>query len=185
MRGLLERRRGARLSFMSTEPTLLDPETLDKLRRRFPLRMDRQGHFAFEGDPLTHPGVVALFRAGLDVNEAGETELHVAEQFTFLTVDDLPLRALRVESTEAERAPLLRLDDGRCLPLDPASLWEEPEHGLRCTVPSRRSGRPIGVRFSNTATMDLCTWMIWEDEGGRPELECRGQRWTIRECPPT
>jgi hypothetical protein len=172
---------------MSTEPTLLDPETLDKLRRRFPLRMDRQGNFAFEGDPLTHPGIVAMFRAGLDVNEAGETELHVAGQWTYLTVDDLPLRALRVErpAGDDEALPLLMLDDGRCLPLDPQSLWEEPEHGLRCTVPSQRSGRPIGVRFSNTATMDLCRWMVWEDDFARPKLECRGRRWSIRECLPT
>lgn len=170
---------------MPTEPAMLDPETLDKLRRGFPLRMDRQGHFAFEGDAVTHPGVVALFRAGLDVNEAGECELHVADQWTYLKVDDLPLRALRVENPSAEDdRPTLLLDDGRRVPLDPASLWEEPEHGLRCTVPSQRSARPIGVRFSNTATMDLSKWMVWDDEYDRPKLACSGQRWTIRECAP-
>jgi hypothetical protein len=168
---------------MQTERHELDPETLDKLRRGFPLRMDRQGNFAFEGDPLTHPGVVALFRAGLDVGDNGECELHVAGQWTFLTVDDLPLRAVRVDQPResGEAMPMLLLDDGRRVELDPNTLWEEPEHGLRCTVPSQRSGRPIGVRFGNTAAMDLSKWMVWEDEFGRPELEVRGRRWTIRD----
>jgi hypothetical protein len=171
---------------MHTERHQLDPETLDKLRRGFPLRMDRQGHFAFEGDPLTHPGIVSLFRAGLDVGESGECQLHVADQWTFLTVDDLPLRAVRVDQprSDDEATPMLLLDDGRRIPLDPTTLWEEPEHGLRCTVPSRRSGRPLGVRFSNTAAMDLSKWMVWDDEFGRPHLEVCGQRWIIRDGAP-
>src|SRR5690349_20332026 len=116
---------------MGNQQHELDAETLDKLRRGFPLRMDRQGNFAFEGDPLTHPGVVALFRAGLDIGETGECELHVADQWTFLTVDDLPLRAIRVDQPReaGEAMPMLLLDDGRRLALDPTTLWEEPEHG--------------------------------------------------------
>ena len=55
----------------------LDPETLEKLRRGFPLHMDRQGQFSFEGDPITHPGVVRLFRASLDATEAGEVSLGI------------------------------------------------------------------------------------------------------------
>ncbi|MFV8754148.1 hypothetical protein ACNOYE_26695 [Nannocystaceae bacterium ST9] len=170
---------------MPSEPLTLDPETLDKLRRGFPLRMDRQGNFTFEADPLSHPGVVALFRRGLDANEAGEIELHVAEQWTYLNVDDLPLRALRVDvPREGESMPMLLLDDGRRVPLDPDTLWEEPEVGLRCTAPSQRSGRPLGVRLGNTAAMDLSKWMVWDDEFGRPQLEVDGRRWAIRERAP-
>ncbi len=169
-------------------PEPLDPATLDKLRRGFPLRMDRQGGFTFEGDPLTHPGVVALFRKGIDCSEAGEIELHVADQWTYLNVDDLPLRAVRVDVPRTEEsAPMLLLDDGRRLPLDPATLWEEPGAGLRCTVPSQRSARPLGVRLSNRAAIDLGEWMVWPDadEAGRPELVIAGRRWAIPERAPT
>lgn len=161
---------------------MLDPATLDALRRSFPLRMDRQGNFVFEGDGVTHPGVVALFRAGLDVGESGEVELHVGDQWTYLHVDDLPLRALRVDVPGAgEAGPMLLLDDGRRIALDPASLWEQPGEGLRCTVPSRRSARAIDVRLTNTAAIDLSRWMVWDDEFGRPSLEIAGHRVAIPE----
>lgn len=166
-------------------PEPLDAATLDKLRRGFPLRMDRQGHFAFEGDAVEHPRVVALFRAGLDCNEAGEIELHVGEQWTYLQVDDLPLRALRVDAArEGETLPMLLLDDGRRVALEPTTLWEEPGAGLRCTVPSQRSGRPLGVRFGNTAALDLARYMVWDDEFGRPSLEIEGRRFAIPETAP-
>lgn len=163
----------------------LDAATLDKLRRGFALRMDRQGNFAFEGDPLTHPGVVALFRAGLESGDTGEIELHVGTQWAYLQVDDLPLRAVRVDQPrEGETLPMLLLDDGRRVALDPTTLWEEPELGLRCTVPSQRSGRAIGVRLGNTAALDLARFMVWDDEFGRPSLEIAGRRFAIPEQPP-
>jgi hypothetical protein len=50
----------------------LDPELLERIRRGFPLRMDALGRFFFEDDEITHPGVVALFRAGIELSEDGE-----------------------------------------------------------------------------------------------------------------
>ncbi|NVB42795.1 hypothetical protein G6O69_33545 [Pseudenhygromyxa sp. WMMC2535] len=167
----------------------LDPAVLEKLRRGFPLRMDRQGNFNFEGDAITHPGVVDFFRACLDVTEAGEVTLGsglTGGQWLYLKCDDLPLRALRVDEArgEGESGPQLLLDDGRRVALDPESLWEEPGAGLRCTAPARESGRPLGVRLRNAAAMDLSRWMVWEDEDARPELEIDGQRRAIPEVAP-
>ena len=161
----------------------LDPETLEKLRRGFPLHMDRQGQFVFEGDPITHPGIVRLFRANLDATESGEVSVGIEGKWVYLKLADLPLRALRVDAPrEGEGAPALILDDARRLPLDPATLWEEPDAGLRCTVPARASGRPLAVRLSNTAAIDLSRWFVWEDGEGqdaRPMLELDGRRWRI------
>lgn len=167
----------------------LDPQTLEKLRRGFPLHMDRQGNFSFEGDAITHPGIVALFRANLDATEGGEVTLGLEGKWVYLKLADLPLRALRVDRPRGdERAPHLILDDARRLPLDPATLWEEPDAGLRCTVPARDSGRPLAVRLLNAATMDLSNHMVWpegEDDDARPELIVAGQRWAIPEAPPS
>lgn len=135
----------------------LDPATLERLRRGIPLRLDRTGQFHFEGDPVAHPRVHALFLAGLDRDDAGEVTLHVGQQWCYLTVDDCPLRATAVLPGD-NGAPQLRLDDGRLLPLDPATLWDDGE-GLRATVPSQRSARPLAVRLTNTATMDLTAWI--------------------------
>jgi hypothetical protein len=160
----------------------LPPETLEKLRRGFPLHMDRQGNFSFEGDPITHPGVVRLFRECLDATERGEVTLGLDGKWVYLKLDDLPLRALRVDQPRGdETRPQLLLDDGRRMALDPDTLWEEPGAGLRCTVPSRSSGRPLGVRLCNAAVVDLTAWMVWAHEDARPELQIGGQRWLIPE----
>lgn len=157
-------------------------ETLEQLRRGFPLHMDRQGNFSFEGDPITHPGVVRLFRANLDVTERGEVTVGLDGKWVYLKLDDLPLRALRVDKPRGdETVPALLLDDGRRVPLDPATLWEQPNAGLRCTVPAQGSGRPLGVRFGNAAMIDLAEYFVWEHESARPELELAGRRWTIPE----
>jgi hypothetical protein len=163
----------------------LAPELLEKLRRGFPLHMDRQGNFSFEGDPITHPGVVSLFRASLDATEDGEVTLGVDGKWVYLELDDLPLRALRVDKPRTEEVvPALILDDGRRVALNPATLWEEPGVGLRCTVPAHASKRPLGVRFGNAAVIDLAEYFVWAHEDARPELEVGGRRWVIPEHAP-
>ena len=159
----------------------LDPETLDRLRRGIPLRLDRTGHFHLGDEPVTHPRVHAAFLAGLDISDTGEPTLHVGNQWCYLTVDDCPLRATGVLGDPTDLQ--IRLDDGRTLPLDPASIWED-DQGLRCTVPAQPSGRALAVRLNNTATMDLSAWI--EDPIGDPgpTLVLGDRRFPIRHHPP-
>lgn len=140
--------------------TDLDPETLERLRRGLPLRLDRTGQFHLGDDPITHPRIRATFLAGLDVSDSGEPTLHLREQWCYLTVDDCPLRATAVLRGPDE-LPQLRLDDGRTVPLDPTTLVEDPT-GLRARAPSQPSGRPLAVRLGNTAAMDLSAWLADE-----------------------
>ncbi|MCB9751655.1 MAG: hypothetical protein H6713_16910 [Myxococcales bacterium] len=150
----------------------IDAETLERLRRGIPLRMDARGQFTLGGDLVTHPRVLDAFRRGLDITEAGEHQLHIGDQWCYLTVEDCPLRATAVRVGSGDNAPLtIRLDDGRSVPLELAGLWEEPERGLRCSAPARRSGRALAVRFSNTAQMDLARWIVWDDGAARPQLD--------------
>jgi hypothetical protein len=162
----------------------LAPELLEKLRRGFPLHMDRQGNFSFEGDPITHPGVVRLFRAALDVTEQGEVTIGIDGKWVYLKLDDLPLRALRIDEPHGgDSGPQLLLDDGRRVALDPTTLEEQPAAGLRCTVPSQASGRALGVRLCNAAAIDLAEWMVWEHDDARPYLQIGDQRFDIPERP--
>lgn len=158
----------------------LDPETLERLRRGIPLRLDRTGRFHFEGDEVAHPRVQALFLAGLDTSDAGEPTLHVGQQWCYLTVDDCPLRATAILPDDTG-APQLRLDDGRLLPLDPATLWDDGQ-GLRAAAPSQRSARPLAVRLSNTAAMDLGAWL---DDADPPHLRIGDRVAAIPTTPPT
>ena len=139
----------------------LDPETLERLRRGIPLRLDRTGQFFMGDEPVTHPRVRAAFLAGLDVSENGEPTLQVGNQWCYLTIDDTPLRATGVLRTGDELQ--LRLDDGRTLDLDPTTITEDSA-GLRASVPSQASGRLLSARLNNTATMDLSAWIETDDD---------------------
>jgi len=157
------------------DPPAIDAETLEKLRRGLPLRMDRLGRFTFEGDVIGHPGVDRLFRQGLDLSDGGEVIVRVGSMWAYLQLDDLPLRVLAVSGTPDAGPPRLHLDDGRTLPLAPATLWEEPEQGLRCAVPSRHvpadgaTPRSLPARFTNAAMALLEPWLEL-DESAPPRL---------------
>lgn len=159
----------------------IDPEMLERLRRGVPLRLTATGRLLFDGVEVTHPRVDAALRAGLDVTEAGEPTVRIGPHWCYLDVDDLPLRA-----TAAIVGPggiSLRLDDGRIVPLPLATLWEEPGRGLRCTVPSAGSGRPIGVRLTNRAQLDLEPYLELPD-GGTPVLRLGDASHAIPSRPP-
>src|SRR5690606_10783934 len=147
---------------MPTPPSPLSPEVLEKLRRGVPLRLTRLGRFEFDGDPITHARTEAALRAGLDSTEDGETIVFLGPQWCYLEVEDTPLRIQGVDLSI--HPPTLQLDDGRTLPLDPASLWEESGQGLRAAVPARQSGRPLSARFTNAAQMQLSVAITWEDD---------------------
>ena len=153
--------RSATLRAMSDVPGI-DPQMLERLRRGVPLVLTRTGRFRFDEADVTHPRVESALRAGLDLSPEGEPIIHLGAQWCYLTVEDCPLLATAVD----ERSGILqlRLDDGRVLPLQVESLWEEPDEGLRATVPAAYSGRPLAVRFTNAASMQLSQWIQIDDE---------------------
>lgn len=158
----------------------IDPELLERLRRGVPLRLSPMGAFRWGDEDITHPGVRRALRCGLDVTEDGEPIVRLGPHWCYLTVEDTLLRATAV-LTDGD-VLRVRLDDGRTVPLDPASLWEEPGHGLRATVPSAPTGRPVSVRFTNRAQLDLAD-RIDTDEG-RPTLRVGDHRIAIPSTPP-
>ncbi len=159
----------------------IDPALLERLRRGLPLRLSAQGHFWFGDEPITHQRTICALRNGLDVAEDGEPIVRVGPQWAYLTVDDCILRATAVELRDGR--PWLRLDDGRRAPLDPTTLWEEPGAGLRCRVPSRTTGRPLSVRFTNQAQMDLEP--LLQAEGPRPSLRVGAESFVIPDHAPS
>lgn len=159
----------------------IDPEMLERLRRGVPLVLGRTGRFRFDGVDVTHPRVESALRAGLDITPEQEHIVYLGAQWCHLTVEDCPLRATAVLAPGDEL--LLRLDDGRTLPLLVETLWEEPDQGLRAAVPAAKSGRPLGVRFTNAASMQLSEWIHFEADD-TAVLEVGPVRHTIPECSP-
>jgi hypothetical protein len=143
--------------------------------------MTARGELLFDEQPVTHPRVRQALRDGLDVSDGGEPIVRLGAQWCYLTVEDCPLRATAVRR-EGD-ALCMRLDDGRELPLPPASLWDEPGRGLRTSAPARGSGRPLGVRFTNRAQMDLAAWLE-DGDGDRVMLVLGPRRWVVPHEPP-
>ncbi|MEM7157374.1 MAG: hypothetical protein AAF799_31295 [Myxococcota bacterium] len=154
----------------------LDPQTLERLRRGVPLRMTARGELRFDEGPITHPRVQQALRAGIDLSDGGEPIVRLGAQWCYLTIDDCPLRATAV-TRNGDRLSM-RVDDGREVPLSPQALWDEPELGLRTSAPAQGSGRPLAVRFTNRAQMDLAHWLE-PGEGDDTVLVLGEQRWTI------
>jgi len=154
---------------------------LERLRRGIPLRMSATGELRFDDEPITHARVHQALRDGLDASEEGEPIVRLGAQWCYLTIDDCPLRATAI--TEEGSGLVMRLDDGREVPLSLDSLWDEPEHGLRAQAPSRHSGRPLAVRFTNQAQMDLAPWLE-EGDDDRTILALGSQRRPIPRTAP-
>jgi hypothetical protein len=140
-----------------------DPELIERLRRSG-IRIDREGQFIHEGEPVRHEGLrQALFRwldrldprDQLDQVEQRDDDVRYVlrldeRRFAYIDVDDTPLvvRALRLLP---DGAVALQLSDGAEEPLDPATLTIDDQGVLRCWV---RGGR-IEARLATSAAAVL------------------------------
>lgn len=156
----------------------LPPDVLDKLRRSVPLRMTAMGAFILDEEPVEHPRVIAALRAGLGVADSGEVRVAIGVHWVYLELDDTPLRATAV-TVDDGGAVSMRLDDGRTVALDPGTLWDEPEHGLRCSAPAADGSGALAVRFTNRAQMDLAPRLEMEGPDDHAVLALPGGRHPI------
>jgi hypothetical protein len=132
------------------------PELIERLRQSG-IRIDREGQFIHEGEPVRHEGLrQALFRwlDRLDDTDQRYDVRYVLrldqKRFAYIDVDDTPLvvRALRLPR---DGAVALQLSDGAEEPLDPATLTVDEQGVLRCWV---RGGR-IEARLATSAAAVL------------------------------
>lgn len=147
------------------------PEALlERLRRGVPLRLTRTGVFLHDGEPVTHRGLDAALRRGLDLSDTPEPIVRIGHTWCYLEVDDCLLRARTLTVTDDLRLAL-SCDDGRTHLAAPEDLAED-DYGLWVAVPSD-SGRPIPVRLLNAAALALEPYV--EDSPDGPRLSL-GQR---------
>jgi hypothetical protein len=143
--------------------------------------MTAMGQFRWGDEDITHEGVQRALRRGLDLTEGGEPIVRLGHQWCYLTLEDTLYRvnAIHVDGD----ALAARLDDGRTLELDPTTLWEEPGHGLRATVPTAPTSRPASARFTNRAQLELAE--LLESDCDPPTLILGGRSVPIPSSPPT
>ena len=151
-----------------------DPELIERLRRSG-IRIDREGQFIHEGEPVRHEGLrQALFRwlDRLDDPDHKDDARYILRlddrRFAYIDVDDTPLvvRALRLTG---DGGVALQLSDGAEERLDPTTLTIDAEGVLRCWV---RGGR-IEARLATSAAAVLADRITETSQG--PALLGPGQ----------
>jgi hypothetical protein len=155
------------------------PEILERIRQSG-IRIDREGQFIHEGEPVRHQGLRrALFRwLDRDAERPGRYVLRLDEQrFAYVDVDDTPLvvRALRTAGDTVR----LQLSDGGEESLDPTTLTIDGDGILRCQA---RGGR-LEARLATSAAAALAEHLVETPDG--PALRVGGRAVPIgRRAPP-
>jgi uncharacterized protein len=144
-----------------------DPSTW-KLPR---LRIDRDGDWFHEGEEVSHEGILASLRQGLQVDSAGHF-LQIGSVRVPVEVEDAPFVVVRFE-TEGEGWALW-LSDGSREVLDPASLVLRQGDVPYCRV---KDGR-FEARFSRAAAWQLLQ-RLDTPPGGTPTLAAGGRRYPL------
>lgn len=147
------------------------PEVIERLRRSG-IRIDRDGEFQHEGEPVRHEGLrQALFR-WLDRLPDGRYVLRLdAQRFAYVDIDDTPLvaRSARFDGDNV----WLGLSDASEEVLDPTTLDLDAAGVMRCRV---RGGR-LEARLSSSAAVVVGD--LLEGDPARPLLRLGGQSFPL------
>lgn len=140
------------------------PFDLDAMRRQSGLRIDRDGTWWFRGEPMQNQRVVELFERGLRVDDAGEVQLHVGDQWCYVDVDETAyvVRRARDEGKGEDAAVILVLNDHTEEPLDPSTLMVLGDEELYCRV----DGGRCPARFLRDAYHHVAHWLAPGPDGG-------------------
>jgi hypothetical protein len=136
------------------------------------LRIDRDGGWLYEGEEVSHGGILASLNEGLQVDGAGHF-LQIGTVRVPVDVDDAPFAVVRFEA-EADGFALW-LTDGSREALVPGTL--RLGHG---EVPyCRVKGGRFEARFSRAAAWQLLQCVVAQPGGGPPTLAVGGRRYAL------
>ncbi|MEE2645090.1 MAG: hypothetical protein VYD19_09170 [Myxococcota bacterium] len=149
----------------------LDEETLERLRRSVPLRIDREGCWWHEGEPFTHRRLIELFNRGL-CWRGGEAALQVGDRWCYIDADETPFLVLRVSAKNSMLTCLLNSQELRSL--EEATLTLSAEGIIFAYW--KGWGH---ARFSRNAQAQCSAWLE-VGEGERFILTCGAHQWQLQ-----
>ena len=114
------------------------------------LRIDRNGRWWHDDEPVEHPNIIEAFNRGLKVMDDGRYQLHFGNDWCFVAVEQCGFRVLAVDEAEGERLSV-RLSDRTAEWLDVGTLTEDDEGVLVAKV---KDGKAC-ARFSRDAQFQL------------------------------
>ncbi len=142
--------------------------------RESTIRLDREGRFFHDGEPVTHPRMARAFAGWIGRHPDDDRYvLSNGWDWTYITVEDAPYVVEGIQKTEA--GLLLRLFDGSEELLRPEALRLDPEGRLRTAV----KGGAFEAVFSRSAQLAIEP-SLEEGSDGRPLLSILGVRYELR-----
>ena len=151
----------------------LDAAALDRLRRSG-LRLDGEGRWWHEGQPVEHPGLARALHRWLDRLDDGRHIVRLdGERFAYVEVDDAPYTVRSLQARD-DGSCVLVLSDGSQEPLLASTVCVGADNALYCAV---KGGR-FEARLSRPAHYGLAEHVEQEEEGGYV-LVLQGRRWPI------
>jgi hypothetical protein len=136
------------------------------------LRIDRDGGWFHEGEEVSHEGILASLRQGLQVDAAGHFLL-IGPVRVPVEVEDAPFAVVRFEA-DGDGFGLWLNDESREA-LDPGSLRLRAGDVPYCRV---KDGR-FEARFSRAAAWQLLQHVEARPESGPPALTVGGRRYAL------
>lgn len=141
-----------------------DPEIFQRLRPagtspESSVRLDRQGRFWHDGQPVTHAGLERAFATWLRRHPVdGRYVLENGYDWIYLTVEDTPFFVSNVQAAD----PIgLDLNDGSHEALVPDNLRVDADGNLVTRV----KGGAFEARFTRSAQLQLEPWLGEGPEG--------------------
>jgi len=132
------------------------------------LVLDRELNWLHDGERITHAKIIEAFNVGLVPTEDGRFQLHIGNDWAYVTVEGA---AYRVNAIDTDGARVyLRLSDRTGEALDPSTLSLGPDGVLAARVKNGRAG----ARFSREAQFALGQLLV--REGARSVLVLPGAR---------
>ena len=120
------------------------------------IRLDAEGRFWHDGEPISNANVARAFHRGLKRFHDGRFIVTFGWDHAFIQVDDAPYQVLGLAPGSVIT---LRLDDETEEPLDPASLCASPEG----VVYARVKQGSAETRFSRAAQGQLAAFLVERD----------------------
>ena len=132
---------------------------------RTPLRIDREGHWFFAGEEITHHKTYLLFCRSLARDPDGRYFLRIGPEACEVEVEDAPfvVATLRFSPSPSGDLDAVRvvLNDETIEPLDPGSFRIGPRNIPYCRV----RGGALEARFSRTAYQLLFPYFQQDGRG--------------------
>ena len=140
--------------------------------RESTIRLDAEGHFLHDGEPVEHPKLAAAMHGWISRHpDDGRYILTNGYDWTYFTVDDAPyvVRALRIAGDDV----ILLLSDGAEEAWDPSATHVGESGALYTKVKRDIKGGPFAAKFTRHAQASLAPVLV--DDGGAPAARLHGR----------